>query len=70
MEAVGAGERLGRMKQRNWRASHVFDVTIKRLDPPRGKQTLEIVWRRNARFAEWAGLSEGSMNWPSSRAAS
>jgi len=54
-----AGERLGRLKEQNWRASHVFDVTMKRLDPPRGKQTLEITWCRNARFAEWAELSEG-----------
>jgi hypothetical protein len=54
-----AGERLGRLKEKNWRASHVFDVTIKRLDAPRGKQTLEITWSRNARFADWAELSEG-----------
>jgi DDE family transposase len=54
-----AGERLGRLKEKNWRASHVFDVTIKRLDAPRGKQTLEITWSRNARFGEWAELSEG-----------
>jgi transposase len=54
-----AGERLGRLKEKNWRASHVFDVTIQRLATPRGKQTLEITWRRNARFAEWAELSEG-----------
>jgi hypothetical protein len=26
-----AGERLGRLKQQNWRASHAFDVTIKKL---------------------------------------
>ena len=54
-----AGERLGRLKEKNWRASHVFDVTIKRLDTPRGKQTLQITWSRNARFAQWAELSEG-----------
>ena len=54
-----ARERLGRLKQQNWRASHVFDVTIKRLDPPRGKQQLEVTWQRNARFAEWSQLSEG-----------
>jgi transposase len=54
-----AGERLGRLKEQNWRASHVFDVTIKRLAVPRGKQTLEIAFSRNARFAEWAALSEG-----------
>lgn len=54
-----AGERLGRLKEQNWRASHVFDVTIQRLVVPRGKQTLEVAWRRNARFAEWAAMSEG-----------
>jgi transposase len=54
-----AGERLGRLKEKNWRASHVFDVAIKRLDAPRGKQRLEITYSRNARFAEWAELSEG-----------
>jgi transposase len=54
-----AGERLGRLKERNWRASHVFDVMIQRLAAPHGKQTLEITWRRNARFAEWTELSEG-----------
>lgn len=54
-----ARERLGRIKQQNWRASHVFDVTMKRLVPPRGKQLLEIAWQRNARFAEWSRLSEG-----------
>jgi transposase len=54
-----AGERLGRLKEKNWRASHVFDVTMKRLDTPRGKQTLQITWSRNARFAQWAELSEG-----------
>ena len=54
-----AGERLGRLKEKNWRASHVFDVTIKRLAAPRGKQHLEISWRRNARLAEWMELSEG-----------
>jgi transposase len=58
-EERAAGERLGRLKEKNWRASHVFDVTIKRLDVPRGKQTLEITWNRNARFAQWAELSEG-----------
>lgn len=54
-----AGERLGRLKEKNWRASHVFDVAIKRLAAPRGKQRLEITYSRNARFAEWAELSEG-----------
>jgi transposase len=54
-----ARERLGRLKQQNWRASHVFDVTIQRLSPPQGKAHLRVTWQRNARFAEWAALAEG-----------
>ena len=54
-----ARERLGRLKEQNWRATHVFDVTIRRLDLPRGKQQLEVTWQRNARFAQWSQLSEG-----------
>jgi len=54
-----AGVRRGRLKERNWRASHVFDVTIQRLAVPRGKQSLEVTWQRNARFAEWSQMSEG-----------
>ena len=54
-----AGERLGRLKQQNWRASQAFDVTIKKLDPPRGKQQLEITWRRQAKFADWAEHADG-----------
>jgi transposase len=57
-EAV-ARERLGRMKAQNWRASHVFDVKIQRLDPPQGKARLRITWERNSRFAQWSELSEG-----------
>ena len=54
-----AGERLGRLKQQNWRASHAFDVTIKKLQSPRGKQQLEITWQRNAKFGDWAQLADG-----------
>jgi transposase len=57
-EAV-ARERLGRMKAQNWRASHVFDVTIQRLDPPQGKTRLRITWQRNSRFAQWTELADG-----------
>jgi transposase len=57
-EAV-AGQRLGRLKQQNWRASHAFDVTIKKLAAPRGKQQLEISWQRNAKFADWSQLADG-----------
>jgi hypothetical protein len=58
-EEASAGQRLGRLKQQNWRASHAFDVTIKKLDSPRGKQQLEINWQRNAKFADWSQLADG-----------
>jgi transposase len=54
-----AGERLGRLKEQNWRASHAFDVTIKKRDTPRGKQRLEISWQRNAKFGDWSQLADG-----------
>jgi transposase len=58
-DEVIAGERLGRLKQQNWRASRAFDVTIKKLARPRGKQRLEISWRSNARFGDWNQLADG-----------
>lgn len=57
-EAV-AGQRLGRLKEQNWRASHAFEVTIKKLATPRGKQQLEITWQRNAKFGDWSQLADG-----------
>lgn len=54
-----AGQRLGRLQERNWRASHAFDVTIKKLATPRGKQQLEITWQRNAKFSDWSQLADG-----------
>jgi transposase len=54
-----AGERWGRLKERNWRAAHAFDVTIKKLPQPRGRQCLEITWRRNEKFGAWSQLADG-----------
>lgn len=54
-----AGQRLGRLLERNWRASRAFDVTIKPLAEPRGKQRLEITWQRQAKFADWSDLADG-----------
>jgi hypothetical protein len=42
-----AEERLGRLKERFWRASQAFDVTIRKLPQPIGKQHLEVTWVRN-----------------------
>lgn len=58
-EEAAAGQRLGRLKQQNWRASQAFDVTIQKLAEPRGKQRLEITWRRQAKFADWSQLADG-----------
>jgi hypothetical protein len=54
-----ARERLGRLKERYWRSSHVFDITLEPLSPPQGKSHLKITWQRNARFADWSSLSAG-----------
>lgn len=54
-----AGQRLGRLKQQNWRASQAFEVTLKKLAEPRGKQHLEITWQRQAKFADWSQLADG-----------
>lgn len=58
-DEAAAGQRLGRLKQQNWRASQAFDVTIKKLAEPRGKQRLEITWQRQKKFADWSQLSDG-----------
>jgi transposase len=57
-EAV-AHQRLGRLKEKYWRGSHVFDVTIEKLDPPQGKARLKVRWQRNARFGQWNELAAG-----------
>jgi transposase len=53
-----ANRRLGRLAQRYWRAAGALDVTIKRRRGP-GKARLRISWKRNARWSDWAALSEG-----------
>ncbi len=58
-EEAAAGQRLGRLKQQNSRASQAFEVTIQKLAEPRGKQRLEITWQRQAKFAEWSQLADG-----------
>jgi transposase len=54
-----AGERLGRLKERNWRAAQAFEVSIKKLAETRGKQELEITWQRQAKFADWSQTADG-----------
>jgi transposase len=59
VDAGLARERLGRLKERNWRASGAFDVQVRALKRARGKAKLSITWRRNGRWTEWSSLSEG-----------
>jgi transposase len=58
-DEAAAGERLGRLKQQNWRAARAFEVSIKKLAEPRGKQRLEITWQRQAKFADWSQQADG-----------
>lgn len=53
-----ANRRLGRLAQQYWRAAGALEVTIKRRRGP-GKARLKISWKRNARWSDWAALSEG-----------
>jgi len=54
-----AHARLGRLRERYWRAAGAFDVTIAPVPEPAGKVRLSITWTSNARWMEWAALSEG-----------
>jgi len=58
-DAELARERLGRLKERNWRAGSAFDVRIRKLAGSNGKGRLSITWNRNQRWSEWRSLSEG-----------
>jgi len=58
-EEAEAGERLGRLKEKNWRAARAFEVSIKKLAEPRGKQQLEITWQRQAKFVDWSQTADG-----------
>ena len=54
-----ANRRLGRLLEKNWRASGAFEVAIERLAEPVGKARLKITWSRNARWSEWTTLADG-----------
>ena len=57
-EAAVAHERLGRLKERYWRAAGAFDVQIAPL-PARTGARLSVTWTRNERWQEWSALAEG-----------
>jgi hypothetical protein len=56
----GAANRcLGRLLEKNWRASGAFEIAIDRLPEPAGKARLKITWSRNARWSDWTTLANG-----------
>jgi Transposase DDE domain len=54
-----ANRRLGRLLEKNWRASGAFEIAIERLPEPAGKARLKITWSRSARWSEWTTLADG-----------
>jgi len=54
-----AHERLGRLKERCWRAAGACEVKVAPIPTPTSKATLSITWTRNERWKEWSALSEG-----------
>lgn len=57
-EAI-AQQRLGRLLEKNWRATKAFDVSIVRLPQPEGRAHLRVSWQANTRWQQWNDLSEG-----------
>jgi hypothetical protein len=58
-EAAVAHQRLGRLKERYWRAAGAFDVQITPLRAGTGRARLSVSWTRNERWQEWSALAEG-----------
>jgi hypothetical protein len=58
-EAAVAHQRLGRLKERYWRAAGAFVVQIAPLPEPTGPARLSITWTRDERWQDWSALSEG-----------
>lgn len=54
-----ANRRLGRLLERNWRASGVVNVEIAQLPQPQGKATLSVRWSQDPSKTAWATLSHG-----------
>jgi len=54
-----ANRRLGRLLEKNWRASGAFEIRIERLRRSTTKAHLKIAWTRNVRWSEWTSLADG-----------
>jgi transposase len=59
VDAGLAHQRLGRLRERYWRAASAFQVRITSSAPSTGKRRLKITWTRNERWKRWAEVSEG-----------
>jgi len=58
-DAGEAHQRLGRLRERYWRAGGALEVSITPLERPQGKARLSVMWKRNGRWGEWTAVSEG-----------
>jgi hypothetical protein len=58
-DAALAHQRLGRLKERYWRAAGACEVKVTPIAKPTGKARLSITWTRNERWQEWPALAEG-----------
>jgi hypothetical protein len=54
-----ANRRLGRLLEKNWRASRVFQVEIRRITEPAGQARLQVIYERDPQWTEWSALSQG-----------
>ncbi len=51
--------RLGRLLEKNWRASRAFEVTIETLGPAEGKAKLRLNYQPNGQWSEYRACAEG-----------
>jgi transposase len=58
-DAGVAHQRLGRLRERYWRAGGAFEVKITSIPNPTGKARLKVAWTRNDRWTQWSRVSEG-----------
>ncbi|TFG40874.1 MAG: IS1634 family transposase [Syntrophobacterales bacterium] len=58
-DSAVAHQRLGRLKERYWRASGAFDVQIRKAPEPTAKAKLTVTWKRKPRWSDWTAVSEG-----------
>ena len=58
-DATSAHQRLGRLKERYWRAAGACAVKVPPLPQPASKARLSLTWTRNERWQEWATRAEG-----------